>query len=117
MKTFLILSLTLALTTTLAAQSTQTASKAIDPQREALLAQQYREKAAAQIEKAKKHEAKAEQLTPKGYAPMQHKWPGLANASANRERSLAVQARRAAEEANRRALEHEKRAQSVAADN
>ncbi|MBY0373881.1 MAG: hypothetical protein K2Q23_07790 [Bryobacteraceae bacterium] len=117
MKFSLILSLTLALTGAAVAQNQTVANKAIDPQREVLLAKQYREKAAAQLEKAKQHEAKADKLAPRAYSPMQHKWPGLANASANRERSLAMQARRAAEEANRLALEHEKRAQAVSADN
>lgn len=93
-------------------------NRPIDPRPdEARIAKQYREQAVRQKEKAEYHEARAEKLMPRGYAPMAHKWPGLANAAANRERSLAIQARRAAAEASRLALEHEKRAQNVAADN
>lgn len=56
---------------------------------------------AEQLEaKAAKHEANANELAQnKNYNPMRHKWPAMVQAPIERERHLAMQARRAAREA------------------
>lgn len=78
-------------------------------------AKEYRQRAKSNLEKAKQHEAEAQKLTSQGHNSMAAKWPAMANGPANRERSKAMQARRAAEEALRLAEYHE--SQSIRAQN
>lgn len=58
--------------------------------------------------KAAKHEKEAERLAKAAENnPLRHKWPAMATAGAERERRLAMQARRAASEARATALKHQ----------
>lgn len=88
------------------------ARAAATPAANADVARGYREWAAVLDEKAKNHEAEAEALAKApGYNAMRYKWPALAAAPAERERRLAMQARRAANEARLTAEKHEARAE------
>lgn len=111
-RSLLTLSLMLALGATAAFGQTATVASVnnqrIDAKQAAILAKSYREKAAAELKKAEQHEAEAERLKPRGYNPMAHKWPTFANAQSTKQKSLAMQARRAADEATRLAVEHER---------
>jgi len=68
----------------------------------------YRDRAEQLEAKAIRHEANAEELTNrKGYNPMRHKWPAMVQAPIDKERHLAMQARRAAREAREMAAKLE----------
>ncbi len=57
--------------------------------------------------KADRHEKEAERLDKASLNnPLRHKWPAMAAAPAERERRLAMQARRAASEARQLAAKH-----------
>jgi hypothetical protein len=107
----LILSLMLAagLAFAAGAQKLQTmANNANTPAAHSEVARGYLEWAKSLDEKAAKHESNAERLArDAAYNPMKHKWPAMAAAPAERERRLAMQARRAANEARQLAMKHE----------
>jgi len=90
-------------------QKLQTLAKnAITPAEHAEVAIGYTEWAKALEAKAVKHEATAERLTREAHLnPMRHKWPAMAAAPIERENRLAMQARRAANEARQFAMKHE----------
>jgi hypothetical protein len=68
------------------------------PEDHAKVAKQYRLRAESLQEKAEKHEADARKLRSTNANPMASKWPAMVNNGADRERRLAMQARRAAQE-------------------
>lgn len=71
------------------------------------VARQYDSRADAFEAKAKRHDAEADKLAnQKVYNPMMHKWPALAQAPAEKQRRLAMEARRAAQEARDLAGKH-----------
>jgi|GEM_PF-1637627 len=79
------------------------------------LARVYRERAAEFEAKARRHETKADELTRQvSYNPLRHKWPAMAHGPADRERNLAMQARRAAKESLQLAERHEETARKLA---
>lgn len=89
-------------------------AKTADDHRE--LARIYREQAAEFESKAKKHEGKADELAGRaGYNPLKHKWPAMVQGPIDRERNLAMQARRAAKESILLAERHEEMARKLAA--
>lgn len=84
------------------------AKNATTPAAHAEVARGYLEWAKSLDEKAARHELNAERLAKDtAYNPMKHKWPAMAAAPAERERRLAMQARRAANEARQLAMKHE----------
>jgi hypothetical protein len=84
------------------------AKNATTPAAHSEVARGYRDWANTLEAKAVKHESNAERLAgDTRYNPMRHKWPAMAAAPAERERRLAMQARRAANEARALALKHE----------
>lgn len=67
----------------------------------------HEERAAAFTAKALRHEARAEELDKrKAYNPMRQKWPAMVEGPIERERHLAMQARRAATESRQLAAKH-----------
>lgn len=65
--------------------------------------------------KAAQHEANANELAnSKNYNPMRYKWPAMVQAPIDRERHLAMQARRAAREARELAAKQPKEASAKA---
>jgi hypothetical protein len=63
------------------------------------VSRQYELRASELEAKARVHDQEAERLANrKGYNPMAHKWPAMVTAPVDRERSKAMQARRAARE-------------------
>ncbi|MEZ5356597.1 MAG: hypothetical protein R2762_28510 [Bryobacteraceae bacterium] len=71
------------------------------------VARQYEALAQSFDAKALRHDEKAEKLAMRrGYNPMAAKWPAIANGPADRERNLAIQARRTAAEARELAARH-----------
>ena len=82
------------------------AAKASTPAEHATVAKQYRLRAEALDATAEKHEAEARKLSNGPANPMAAKWPAMAGRSAQTERQLAVQARRAAQECYARADHH-----------
>ena len=107
----LILSMILAAGVTFAADSQKLqamAKSASTPEAHSEVALGYRDWAATLDAKAAKHEDNAERLANSPvYNPMRYKWPAMAAAPAERERRLAMQARRAANEARTLAQKHE----------
>jgi hypothetical protein len=68
--------------------------------------------------KAAKHEKEAERLAKAAESnPLRQKWPAMASAPAERERRLAMQARRAASEARTTALKHKSLAEPTIVTN
>lgn len=114
----LILSLILTAGLTYASdpQKLQTMAKnAATPAAHAEVAIGYHEWAKALDAKAAEHEAKAERLARQANLnPMRHKWPAMAAAPIEKENRLAMQARRAANEARILALKHEALAEGKA---
>lgn len=82
------------------------------------VAKAYDSKAEALEAKARKHEAKADELANRtSYNPMAAKWPAIVQGPIDRERQLAMQARRAAFEARDLAARHrDLRDKATAAD-
>lgn len=70
------------------------------------VARQYRLRAEHLEAKAVKHEEKAAELEARPKRPMQAKWPAMARKPWVKEREMAVQARRAAKEAQQLADRH-----------
>lgn len=84
------------------------ARAASTPSAHAEVARGYQQWADTLDAKAAKHEANVQRMAgDNGYNPIRHKWPAMAAAPAERERRLALQARRAANEARALALKHE----------
>lgn len=83
------------------------AKSANTPAEHAVVAKAYSEWAAELDAKAKKHEAEAEKLANSpNYNPMRHKWPAMVQGPIDREKRLAMAARRAANEARETAAKH-----------
>lgn len=68
-------------------------------------AKQYRLRAESLEKKADQHEANARRMS-QAHNPMAHKWPALGRAPEEREKRLAMQARRAAQECLAQAERH-----------
>ena len=84
------------------------ARNATTPAAHAEVARGYADWAVSLDAKAVTHEANAERMAKDTrYNPMKHKWPAMAAAPVERERRLAMQARRAANEARELAQKHE----------
>jgi len=63
------------------------------------VARLYEQRAAAFEAKAQRHDEQADSMARRdGYNPMKYKWPAMVQAPIDRERSKAMQARRAARE-------------------
>lgn len=82
------------------AQRLETLAKSADTQAEhAYVAKQYRLRSEALETKAIEHEKKAAELKAAPRSPMAYKWPAMANKPWEKEQKLAMQARRASQEA------------------
>lgn len=112
MKTLILILTAASLSIAAEADSKQLQAKARaanSPTAHSEVSRDYLDRAAALDAKASRHEAEAERMAKDtNYNPMNHKWPALAAAPAERERRLAMQARRAANEARELAQKHEK---------
>ena len=115
----LILSLMLAVGISFATEAGELqamAKVASTPAEHSKVAVAYQDWASLWDAKADKYERHAEALA-NNYDPMRQKWPALANAPVERSRQLAMQARRAANEARALALKHQEiAATKLAAD-
>jgi hypothetical protein len=74
------------------------AKEAKTPAEHAAVAKHYRLRAEAFETKAVKHEEEAAKLAKRPRHPLESKWPAMVRNAADRERKLAMQARRAAKE-------------------
>jgi hypothetical protein len=81
------------------------AKNAATTEEHATVAKQYRLQAEALAAKAVEHEAEVKRLMRSG-GPMVHKWPALAPKGIQREKDLALEARRASRESQRLADHH-----------
>lgn len=79
--------------------------EASTPEEHARVSRQYRLRAESLEAKAKMHEQEAERMLT-GHNPMAAKWPAMVRNGADRERRLAIEARRAAQECYARADHH-----------
>jgi hypothetical protein len=70
------------------------------------VAKQYKDRAAEFAKKAEKHEKKAADLMAQPAPPIAHKWPAMQPKPWEKERQLAMQARRAAEESAQLSARH-----------
>lgn len=78
---------------------------------------EHRRNAAKLEQKAVRHEAEADRLAKKSKSnPMAHKWPAMVQGPIDRERRLAMQARRAASESLELAAKHDAKANAKRAD-
>jgi len=83
----------------------------------AKVAKQYRLRAEEWNTKAERHEAEVKRLQARPRNAMDHKWPAMANNSPlNKERQLAVEARRASVELTERADYHYRASIEAAAE-
>ena len=74
------------------------AEKADTAKEHAEVAKQYRLRAESYVEKAKQHEAKVAELKDRPRSAMYYKWPAMVRTQMEKEKQLAMQARRAAAE-------------------
>jgi hypothetical protein len=74
------------------------AEKADSAKDHAEVAKHYRLRAEHFIEQAKRHESEVARLNKKLHGAMAHKWPAMTRGAVDREKQLAMQARRAASE-------------------
>ena len=70
------------------------------------VAKQYRLRAENYIEKAKQHEAKMSELNERPRTAMHYKWPSMVRTQVEKEKQMAMQARRAAAECMALAEKH-----------
>ena len=90
-----------------AKQDLQAMSKsAVTAKQHEEVAKLYRERATELTAQAVKHEKKAADLMNRPAAPLVHKWPAMQTKPWEKERKLAVQSRRAAEEATQLSARH-----------
>jgi len=90
----------------IAPETLQTLEREADtPAEHATIAKQYRLRAESFETQAIKHEAKVRQYT-NAAGPMVHKWPAMAPRALQKEKELAVEARRAARENRELAQRH-----------
>jgi hypothetical protein len=82
------------------------AENADTPKEHATVAKQYRLQAEEFERKAAKHEAEARKLQASAGNPMAHKWPAMAPRPWEKQRQLAMEARRAAAECLQAADRH-----------
>lgn len=80
------------------------------------VAKQYRLRAESFEAEAKKHEAEVQRILSRPASPLELKWPAMARKSWQLERQLAMQARRAAQEAYEKADWHLRRSIEIEAD-
>lgn len=93
------------------------ARAASSPEAHAQVASDYRSWADSLTAKARQHEREAERLSQHAAgSAMRHKWPAMVTGPADRERRLAMQAHRAAQEARTIARSHSERASTISAD-
>ncbi len=102
----LILTLTLTAALGWAIDLKDLAAAASTPAEHAKVAKQYRAHAGQLEEKAQKHEAEARRLEAMPRPAIEHKWPAMGRQPWIEERKLAMQARRAANEARAIAEKH-----------
>lgn len=81
------------------------AKEAVSPSQHATVAKQYRLRAESLEQKAAEHDATANKLRTV-HNPLAHKWPAIGNQAVEREKKLAMQARRAAQECSALADRH-----------
>jgi hypothetical protein len=82
------------------------AKSAVTPRQHEEVAKRYRDRAVEFTAKAEAHEKKAASLMRQPAPPISHKWPAMQPKPWEKERQLAMQARRAAEEASQLAARH-----------
>jgi hypothetical protein len=119
MKNILILAMTATLTFAADPERLQALAKsATTTAAHSEVARGYVEFADTLEAKAAKHEKEAARLAKAAEGnPLRHKWPAMATAPAERERRLAMQARRASSEARATALKHKSLAESTIVTN
>ncbi|MDX1982163.1 MAG: hypothetical protein SFV51_17960 [Bryobacteraceae bacterium] len=86
------------------------ATAAKTPAEHASVSRQYRLRAESFEAKAAVHEAEAKKLSERPRHAMDYKWPAMTNSGRDRERRLAMEARRAAQECYAIAERHAQRA-------
>jgi hypothetical protein len=98
-------------------QLKQRSSAASTPEAHAKVASDYASWADSLTAQARQHEREAERLSQHAVgSAMRYKWPSMVTGPADRERRLAMQAHRAAQEARAIAQSHSERATAIPAD-